>query len=260
MVAVAVAATICTVGAVAQQSQTQPAGDPLRIPQLDRLAQKIAAGETINIVMYGDSISEVGRSPRWHGGASAPDRNWGALLRDRFAEAYPDATFEVTHFSIGGQNAYEGLGRLDWLWEHDPDLVMVAFGTNDLWHHELPPYATKRALGELIEKVRERADVAVVSTAGNNPADPRFQHTAETVAATAEAAAEGGVPFVNMRDAILEVTEGGKQWGEYHLFPKNCHPNDAGHAVWADRAWEVIQRSLSLSPLPTGESTETESP
>ena len=33
---------------------------------------------------------------------------------------------DVAHFAIGGQNAYEGLGRLDWLKPLEPDLVLVA--------------------------------------------------------------------------------------------------------------------------------------
>jgi len=210
------------------------------VPPLERVAEKIEAGETIKIVFYGDSISEVGRSPRWHGGASAPGRHWGALLRDRLAEAYPGASFEIDHFAIGGQNAYEGLGRLDGLWPMQPDLVLVAFGTNDLWHHELAPRHTARALGELVGKIKPRADLVLVSTAGNSPADDRFEHTGPTVAATRRVAAEHHVPFVNMRRAIMEATGGGTAWADYHLGPANAHPNDRGHVVWARAAYGVI--------------------
>ena len=102
-------------------------------PMLPHAQQLIADKKPVRVVLYGDSISEV--APGWNGGAKTPETNWGAVLVKRLGEAYPGSTFTVHHFAIGGQNSYEGLGRLNGLEAFRPDLVLVAFGANDCCHH-----------------------------------------------------------------------------------------------------------------------------
>ena len=157
---------------------------------LSRVQKLIAGKQPVRVVLYGDSISEVGRSPAWNGGATAPDRNWGAQLARRLAQAWPDTAFTVAHFGIGGQNSYEGLGRLDGLGPFKPDLVLVAFGANDCGFHYLLPEETLLALSGLASEVRIRygADVLLVGTGGDNPLKPSFRHLDETVAAQRQAA------------------------------------------------------------------------
>jgi len=60
---------------------------------------------------------------------------------------------------------------LDWLESFKPDLVLVAFGTNDCCHHFLIPEETQLALTTLATEIRKRydADVVLVSTGGDNP-------------------------------------------------------------------------------------------
>jgi acyl-CoA thioesterase-1 len=225
----------------------EPAQPDRETPVLSRTRERLLAQKPVTLVLYGDSISEVGRSPRWHGGAASPETNWGAVLAGLIGAAHPGSEVTPVHFSIGGQNSYEGLGRLDWLPAESPDLVLVAFGTNDLWWHELQPAATERALRELVEQLQKRhgADVVLVSTAGENPSQERYRHTEETIAATRRAAEATGVPFVNMREAILAATGNGERWGEYHLKPDNAHPNDKGHRVWAETVFAVLRPHLA---------------
>ncbi len=213
---------------------------------LAKTKQLIAEKKPVRVVLYGDSISEVGRSPNWNGGAKTPDANWGAVLVKRLNEAYPGSKFSVHHFAIGGQNTYEGLGRLDWLEPLKPDLVLVAFGANDCGYHFLIPEETKLALTSLAKGIMERygADVVVCSTAGDNPLKPFFKHLDETLKVQREAAQECGVPFVDMRSAILAATENGKRWTEFHFDEGNCHPTDPGQAVWAEAAFKTIQESM----------------
>lgn len=223
--------------------------DPATVPELDRLSGRILEKQPVRIVFWGDSISEVGRQPRWYGGASKPRNNWGAVLAAQMGEKYPGVTFEPVHAGIGGQNTYEGLGRLDDLWKLQPDVVFVAFGTNDCYWHHLYPEQTHRALDEILGEIRTRGiDAVVVGTAGNAPADSRFTHITETVEAQRRAARKHDVPFVDTRAAIMAATEQGRHWGNYHLEPTDCHPNDAGHMVWAEAALAVVEASLVSLP------------
>lgn len=215
------------------------------LAMLPRTQQLIAEKKPVRVVLYGDSISEV--KAGWSGGAKTPEANWGAVLVKRLGEGYPASTFTIHHFAIGGQNSYEGLGRLDGLEAFKPDLVLVAFGANDCCYHYLIPEETKLALTTLATEIRKRfgADVVLVGTGGDNPLEPFFEHLDETVAAQRQAAAEAKVPFVDMRKAVLNATEEGKRWAEFHFNESNCHPTDKGHVVWAEAALTVIKEILS---------------
>ena len=121
---------------------------------LSHTKELIAGKKPIRVVIYGDSISEV--KPGWNGGAKTPEANWGAVLVKKLQAAYPDSAWSVHHFAIGGQNTYEGLGRLDWLEPFKPDLVLVAFGANDCCHHFLIPEETQLALTTLATEIPKR--------------------------------------------------------------------------------------------------------
>lgn len=212
---------------------------------LARTRRLIAEKKPVRVVAYGDSISEV--KPGWNGGAKSPEANWAAVLGKRLGEQHPGSAFTLAHFAIGGQNTYEGLGRLDGLEAHAPDLVLVAFGANDCCHHFLDPDETRLALATLVADIGKRfaADVVVVGTGGDNPQKPFFRHLDATRAAQRAAAEEAGVPFVDVREAVLAATAGGHRWAEFHLAADNCHPNDAGHAVWAEAALRAIEAALA---------------
>lgn len=196
----------------------------------------------LRIVLWGDSISEVGRSERWHGGASSPQRNWGALVASGIVDAFGgDVRVEPVFAGIGGQNAYEGLGRIDQLFALSPDLLLIAFGTNDCCHHRLLPEQTARAIDEMVERIQAAdADAVLLGTGGGSADDASFEHVDATNNAIRRVAQQRSVPFVDICDAILRATDDRRRWGAFHLDAQNCHPNDAGHRVWADAVLSTV--------------------
>jgi len=236
------AAFCCLLARAAEPSETKGTKPPM----LTFTRQLIAENKPIRVVLYGDSISEVGRSARWQGGATTAEKNWGAQLVKLLGTAYPGVEFSVAHFAIGGQNSYEGLGRLDALAALKPDLVLVEFGANDCCYHYLQPEETQLALTALAKDIRARygADVVLVGTGGDNPLHPFFHHLEATLLAQRQAAVEAQVPFADIRTAVLTATEQGKRWAEFHLAADNCHPNDSGHRLWAETVLATIRASL----------------
>ena len=228
----------------------QPAGptQTTAITQrLDRVRACMKDKRPVRVVCYGDSISEV--SPGWSGGASKPEQNWGQQLGRMLEAAYPGNRFDVAPCGIGGQNAYEALGRVRSLKDLAPDLVLIEFGTNDTCHHFLQPDETARALSELVDTIRAqtKSDIVMLGTPGGNPlvpGKPPFVHADETLAAIRGTAQAKAVPFVEIRSAMLKATENGRRWAEFNLAADNCHPNDAGHHVWAEAVMAVVQSGL----------------
>ena len=237
---------VITAGGIPARGEDHTAATQSDVP-LQRTARNLRAGDELRLVLWGDSISEVGRSPRWHGGASSPQKHWGALLVQKLHAEFPQARITLIPAGIGGQNSYEGLGRLDALEALKPDLVIVAFGTNDCSHHPLQPEQSHRAQAEMIDRIKKYADVVNVSTAGNHPDDPKFSRVAQTVAASSQASSEQRVPFVDMFDAMTTLTSAGQRWGDYHLAAMNCHPNDRGHEIWAQSIARVILANVNSS-------------
>ena len=211
------------------QTATSPSTE---IKPLQRTHEKIATNQELRIVLWGDSISEVGRSERWNGGATSQAKHWGAVLIRELQHHFPNVKYTLIHAGIGGQNSYEGLGRLDELTRLKPDLVIVAFGANDCCYHFLQPDQTFCAMNEMLARISLYSDVLCIGTAGSNPRDEKFLHTDETIAATARAAQMQHVQFIDMRKTMLIATNDDNDWGKFHLSPMNCHPNDAGHEIW----------------------------
>jgi lysophospholipase L1-like esterase len=214
-------------------------------PAMRRVAALIREKKPVTIVLWGDSISEVGRSATWNGGASAPEKNYGSVLVRELRTRFPQSTFTLIHAGIGGQNTYEGLGRLDSLAALKPDLVVVGFGTNDTCYHFLQPEETGRAMEEMLKRIKPIAEAVCVGTGGNNPSDVSFKHVAETIDATRRAAGAQAAPFVDMRAVMMAATDQGRRWADFNLNATNCHPNDRGHEVWGKAVAETIIQALA---------------
>ncbi len=210
-----------------------------------RTLQRLALGQPLTIASFGDSISELNPGT-WHGGASAPERMWAALLGERVRAARPGATVTIIHLGIGGQNCYEGLARFSALAAAKPDLVLVEFGTNDCCHHFLQPEESARALNELLERIAVDldADAVVIGMGGDNPKQPFFAHFAETARALQAVALRRNMPYADVRAAMLTATGDGERWAESNLSADNCHPNDRGHTIWAASVERVMDAVL----------------
>lgn len=220
-----------------------------RIPEnpLEKTRNKIRSGAAINVVAFGDSISTVNdKGTPYAGGASAPEGNWHRRLGVLLKEAFPDARFNMFNFGRGGHNTYEGLGRIEWLADHQPDLVLCAFGSNDALNwHPLPSSATERALTHMIDWIRARyhAEVFLVLPGGAPPQDRQSKRVATISAVIRRVAIRMNVPFAEVRPEILRATKDGKDWPVFHD-GWGVHPNDQGHAVWARTVFESLRKFL----------------
>lgn len=211
---------------------------------LPRSKKMLQTGTPITMVAYGDSICEVGRTPGYFGGADSAELNWAGQLQTLLIAAYPQQFIKVINFGVGGQNSYEGLGRLDYLPALNADLVMFEFGANDCGFHPIPPDASYLAIKSLSEgaRVRYDMDVLIIIPGFFNPILSPPAHVLETAEAIRQAAIDTQTLVVDIRSAMLTATDQGQNWADYHNGASDCHPNNRGHALWGQTVSNSIKK------------------
>jgi len=94
-------------------------------PEL-KIRQKMLAGEAVRVVCFGDSVTGV----YYHTGSR---RAYTDMLRIALRQAAPQASIEMFNAGISGHTTENALARIDRdVISHQPDLVTVMFGLNDM--------------------------------------------------------------------------------------------------------------------------------
>lgn len=118
----------------------------------DTVPSRVEAAEPIRIVALGDSLTAgYGLPP----GDAFPVRLEAALR----AKGHH---VEVINAGVSGDTADQGLARLEWSLPEKADAAIVEFGANDALRG-LDPRATRRALDEMVGKLRQRGLPVLVS-------------------------------------------------------------------------------------------------
>lgn len=201
---------------------------------LPGLRRKLAAGEPIRYVVFGDSIS-AGYE------ASRPELSYPERFASAMRARYPDAPIAVLNKAVGGESSVGGLKRL----QHDvialrPDLVTIAYGMNDQnrqpdGSNAVPVETFKRHLAEMAAGIQAQTDADILLVTPCLP-NPRWMFASSNAAAYAEAIRSVGVelslPVADVQQAWLEELAAGKSHESLLLNNLN-HPNDYGHGVYA---------------------------
>lgn len=171
-----------------------------------------AVTNTSKVVAFGDSLTS--------GHGVSNENSYPSILADLL-------DCEVVNAGVSGQDTNQGLRRLsDSLETHQPDLVVLCFGGNDMLRKQ-PDTQTVENLKEMIELIRASgADVIMIGVPrpGLILRVPQFYETL---------ANEYALPF---DDSLLT-----------HILSKNSlksdhiHPNEKGYQLMAERIYELIQ-------------------
>ncbi|MCX7149560.1 MAG: arylesterase [Rhodocyclales bacterium] len=156
-----------------------------------------------------------------------PGEDWPTLLAQKTG-------WVVINAGISGDTSAGALARLPALLdEHQPQLVLVSLGGNDMLRR-LPQGQTVTHLGSMLDMVKARGARAVLlatpkpSIAGavfNNLSPADFY---------AEVAKDKKVPLIE--DAIADVLS------DTNLKGDQLHPNAAGHALLADKIHAALKK------------------
>ncbi len=207
--------------------------------KLPRLMYKLRNQEDVRIVLCGDSIS-AGYNASKFTGAEPGCPAYGELvafsLKKRFGS---DVTF--TNHAVGGWNAARGLQQVneDRVGDQKPDLVIVAFGMNDVFSRDATTF--QQHVKGLMTSIRERSPgtefILVSSMLGNVEWGMPMEQFYLYRHALQELCGEGVV----LADLTAIWEELLKRKTFYDLTGNGVnHPNDFGHRVYAQTILSLL--------------------
>lgn len=214
-----------------------------RIPTFDeqslpRTIQKLRNHKPVSIVLIGDSISAGCNASGWAGEAPFQP-SFPGLLQQHLAAQY-QTKVRVTNPSVSGKDTRWVLSAIDKVVETQPDLVIVAFGMNDVAGRSTKEYQTNTKA--IIAKIRETlpdAEFILVASMLGNRNWTRLNH--ELFPHYRDALAELREPGIALADMTSLWTEFLKRKQDWDLTGNGVnHPNDFGHRIYA----QVLSRLL----------------
>lgn len=127
-----------------------------------RLREKTADYRTsgsVVIVAFGDSIT-MGATAN---GVFEPEAVYHNVFKGLLEERFKRVTFSVVNSGIGGDSAARSLKRIDRdVVRYQPDLVIVAFGANDLGASPVAAKLYEDSLRQIIKLIRDQTPADIV--------------------------------------------------------------------------------------------------
>lgn len=200
-------------------------------PPADRLRAKLTRGETVKVVVFGDSISAGWQVPD-------PDQDafysvFGKVLRMTF----PEAEIEVVPRGYPGAPVAHGLSVLeDTVLRDKPDLVTVQFGGNDERLGTILD-SFKADLGTIATRVTSETGAAVIMLV--QPFQQR-QADSPTVLAVRDTARALGLPVADFDSALRARPYDLRGW----FAPFFNHPREYSSNIMAQELWDAFQQML----------------
>jgi len=200
---------------------------------LPRTVERLQTGGQFRIVAYGDSITAGGE-------ATETRLRYQERWISELARFYPRAALVSENGATGGDASYQGIERLEAkVLTRRPDLVLIAFGMNDL---RTPKDVFISNMRTIIDRIRAEtpAEVLLVSTFPPNPDWLFASGNSDEIAEATEAIA---------RDTHCAYADVHALWAKVlkrkdlpSLLGNNInHPNNFGH-------WLYLQALLAAFP------------
>ncbi len=200
----------------------------------------------MNIVLLGDSITDMGRKKDVWNTAYSYGSGYGFFLQGELATAKP-GEYNVYNKGISGNRSVDIYARIKAdCWNLEPDVVSCLFGVNDVWHEiyhqngvELPRFI--RTYEMIIDETRERFPAVkfmvlepfVLKGACTNEKYEEFMAVKEYAKAIKEMAARKGCVFIPLQAQFDELAE---NYGNEYWLSDGVQPAVAGSKIIAN-AW-----------------------
>lgn len=200
-----------------------------------RTIEKLRKGEPVTIVCWGDSVTACGES-------STPDKCYVALLETRLKKLYPNAQIRVVNAGIGASNSEtRKAGFQKEVLDFKPDLVTLEF-VNDMG---LPDDVLQRNYEQILQRLSAAgAELILITPHFTMPEWMELPHgrgpeKRRGVMFLRKFAAEHAVPLADASKRWEDLQDLGVP---YETLLRNGinHPDDRGHAIFADELIRVL--------------------
>ncbi len=208
--------------------------------ELPKTRKKLAAGEPLKLGVSGDSIS-TGLDAS-HTASAAPDQGGYVELLAAQLEHDFASKVQVTNRSVAGWSVANGVEDAHKLLESEPDLVIIAYGMNDVGRRD-PQWFHDR-LQELIQKIQNRCPDAELILVSPMLGNAEWIHTPPEMFPKYRDVMQS---FVGPRVALADVTEVWTWMNRHKHFLDLTgnglnHPNDFGHRLYAQCILQLLPR------------------
>jgi acyl-CoA thioesterase-1 len=128
--------------------------------QLTKFAERLQGNDSVIIVAFGDSVTQGATSIR----ARDPESVYHNQLKRLLENRHPDVTFSVINSGTGGDEAPDGLARIDRsVIRFSPDLVLIQFGLNDCVNRGLAGMRDfKLAIAGIVGRIQQQTEAEIV--------------------------------------------------------------------------------------------------
>ncbi len=208
---------------------------------LDNTVYKLTKDEKLNVAYFGGSITYgTGADP-------VATNSWRALTTKWLRETYPNAQITENNAAIGGTGTafgiYRAVSHLKLTSEtQKPDLVFIDFAINDVYDNT--DYATAKsnmeAIVRTIYEYAPQAEIIMLLTTDGvrtNTAYDQFR-------AHKEVAEKFGLPCIAIGQMLWNDEGGYANWSTNFL-PDNVHPNNSGHAKYANYVISYLENTFN---------------
>ncbi|WP_270738902.1 alpha/beta hydrolase fold domain-containing protein, partial [Massilioclostridium coli] len=206
---------------------------------LPKTIQRLENREDLNIVFYGDSITEGYNTSSFVNTAPYMPK-WSTLVTESLKKAYPLSNITEVNTGLSGQETPWGVQNItERVTNYDPDLVVLAFGMNDAGQHRSPQeyVANLQAMIDAIHAKNPDCEIVLVSTTLPNPNAPGFQGEHEAYEQPMLAMEQEGVVVANMTAMHKALIE--KKSFENMTGNNVNHPNDYLARVYAQVIYQT---------------------
>lgn len=216
--------------------------------QLPHVLAKLQAGQPVTIGVSGDSISAGGNASGMTK-ASPGMPAFPELVAAQLEQSY-GSKVTLHNRAVGGWTSSQGAGDLDALLETKPDLVIIAYGMNDVGYRNAEAF--QKTIAGMLERIRQanaETDVILVSPMTGNP---QWIHTPTEM-------------FPLYRDALAALTGPGvaladltSTWQRVLQAKRDVdltgngvnHPNDFGHRLYAQTILALLVEPVDPTETP----------
>lgn len=195
---------------------------------LNNTKHKLIYDKKLTVAYFGGSITAGA-------GASRENKCYRALTTQWLKEKYPDAEITEINAAIGGTGTSLGMFRCDRdVLQKNPDLIFIEFAINDEGDDYKNVAAQTETIFRTIIGYNEDIDIVTVITTG----DPIIDYMNKGISVASMEAQKDVSSYYNI--PIADV--GSKLFADLitstlkldDLIPDGLHPNDKGHAIYAD--------------------------